>query len=369
MRRVLAAWRPTAATINEGDAKNTGANALAVTTINGGVTQEISYGFDAIKYQTQYLVDGAELGSEEASVNAVFVQDRMAFNSGLAIIPGIRYESSSVDSHLVDDSFSAPTGALTIEYQVNDSWLYSVSGTQLFRAPELAEVYAGAGSGDLANSDINAEEGQNLQASIAYEDAHFDMGITVFNTLITDYIYDYAALVGRQYLKDNVGDLRVKGAEIYLGYRQDAWDVLASYSTATSDLSANTTYMEFDGARIDREQGNTFTLAANYHFDDLGLSLHWDSQFVSDLIDGKVLDNTPVENSKAGFGVHNLAARWQPKSVQGLGLTVGIDNLFDEYYASQSSRTGLSLHPLFGELYLMDYEPGRNLKATIAYQL
>jgi len=49
-------------------------------------------------------------------------------------------------------------------------------------------------------------------------------------------------------------------------------------------------------------------------------------------------------------------------------LTLGVDNLFDEYYASQSSRTGVSFHPVFGELYLTDYEPGRNVKATIAYQ-
>jgi hemoglobin/transferrin/lactoferrin receptor protein len=66
--------------------------------------------------------------------------------------------------------------------------------------------------------------------------------------------------------------------------------------------------------------------------------------------------------------VHNLSAHWQPAAVKGLGLTLGMDNLFDEFYASQSSRTGTSIHPRFGKLYLMDYEPGRNAKLTVSYR-
>ena len=79
------------------------------------------------------------------------------------------------------------------------------------------------------------------------------------------------------------------------------------------------------------------------------------------------LDGASLDNSKQGFTVHNLSAKWQAESIDGLSVILGVDNLFDEYYASQSSRTGVSFHPRFGELYLQDYEPGRNIKATVSY--
>lgn len=81
---------------------------------------------------------------------------------------------------------------------------------------------------------------------------------------------------------------------------------------------------------------------------------------------GPDLDGPTLENSKDGYTVHNISLQWFP--VKGLQVTAGVDNLLDEFYASQSSRTGVSFHPRFGELYLFDYEPGRNIKATVSYQ-
>ncbi len=90
---------------------------------------------------------------------------------------------------------------------------------------------------------------------------------------------------------------------------------------------------------------------------------------VDDLDSGNDLGGASFDNSKDGYAVHNIAARWSPSEfLSGLTVTLGVDNLFDEFYASQSSRTGASAHPFFGELYLFDYEPGRNIKATVSYQ-
>ena len=51
-----------------------------------------------------------------------------------------------------------------------------------------------------------------------------------------------------------------------------------------------------------------------------------------------------------------------------VGLTVifGVDNLLDKTYTSHASRLGVTQHPFFGELFLNDVEPGRNIKLTIA---
>ena len=89
---------------------------------------------------------------------------------------------------------------------------------------------------------------------------------------------------------------------------------------------------------------------------------------VADVDDGLNLDGATLNNAKDSFSVHNVLARWDAQSIEGLTLIFGVDNPFDEFYASQSSRTGTSFHPRFGELYLLDYEPGRNIKASLSYR-
>ena len=203
-------------------------------------------------------------------------------------------------------------------------------------------------------------------------DSKLTAGLTLFKTDIDDHIYDYApppAEVGGRSWKDNVGDMKIDGYEFYLGYDVKALSLLLSYSNAESELDAVAEYADtLDGARIDRQQGDTFSLNVDYDIDSIGLALHWDILNVSDVDAGLDLDGATLDNAKDSFTVHNVSAQWNPIQLEGLSVTVGVDNLFDEFYASQSSRTGTSLHPFFGPLYLVDYEPGRNIKATIAYQ-
>ncbi|HEX4940499.1 MAG TPA: TonB-dependent receptor, partial [Candidatus Kapabacteria bacterium] len=144
--------------------------------------------------------------------------------------------------------------------------------------------------------------------------------------------------------------------------------MLLTYSVADSELAAFSEYASLDGARLDRVQGDTISLDLDYDLAALDTTLHWDVLAVDDVDADVDLDGATLDTAKDGYVVHNISARWMPRSVDGLELTLGVDNLFDEYYASQSSRTGVSLHPRFGELYLMDYEPGRNAKVTVAYQ-
>ncbi|MFW2374644.1 MAG: TonB-dependent receptor domain-containing protein, partial [Gammaproteobacteria bacterium] len=252
--------------------------------------------------------------------------------------------------------------------------LLSASSTQLFKGPEIGEVFFGAGIDDTANPDIKAETGSNSEIALAYSNqlenrGQLNTGVTLFRTDINDYIYDYAAIpAGGGRWKDNVGDMMIDGYEAYLGYNIGKLKTLVTLSVAESELDAFADYTGLDGARLDRIQGDTLTLSADYDMPQNALVFHWDMMIVDDVDAGIDLDGASLDNSKDGFTVHNVSVRWTPTEVKGLSLTFGIDNLFDEFYASQSSRTGVSAHPLFGDLYLVDYEPGRNIKMTASYQ-
>lgn len=362
------AW---AAWVN-GDADNRGITLLAETIWEQNT---FTYGFEHYSYKTHYeatyLSGSLESSKEDAKSTSLFLQDRIQLTDELAVIPGLRYDNYNMNTVTVDDSFDDVTGALALEYALNNAWLFKISQTQLFKAPEVAEVFVGAGLFDSPNPDLKAETGKNSELSMAYADAvlgadRFAAGFTYFQTLVDDYIYDYAG----SSFKDNVGDMTIDGYEAYLGYNVGGLKALLTFSKADSKLDAFAAYAaDLDGARIDRQQGDTISLALDYTFDTRGLSLHWDVLTVDDVPARLDLDGATQDNAKEGFTVHNVSARWSPEKVKGLTLTAGIDNVTDEFYASQSSRTGTSFHPLFGELYLLDYEPGRNVKFTVAYEL
>mgnify|MGYP003674352749 FL=1 len=304
------------------------------------------------------------------------MQDRIDLNHSVALIPGVRYDYYEIDSNVVDDNYDALSGALAVEWTVIDTLVVKLSGTQLFQGPEIGEVFTGAGLYDTANPDIDNESGYNAELSVAFNDQlfgadGFSAGFTLFYTDIEDYIYEYAAVPpsqGSGDWQDNVGDMRIDGVESYIGYEWGALKTMLTYSLSDSDLSANSDYADLDGARLDREQGDTYSLNVDYMLDAFNVALHSDVLWVESLGSGLDLDGATLDNSKDGFTVVNVSARWSPPWVSGLSLTVGVDNLLDEYYASQSSRTGLSTHPRFGELQLTDYEPGRNYKATVSYE-
>lgn len=364
----------------DGEATNEGINIIASSEWGSAIQHTLTYGIDLVKYSTEYSAEGASTGDESAGEEATsrvgFVQDRIDVGFGLAFIPGIRYNDYYIDSNLVDENFSETTAALALEYQPISNTVIKLSSTQLFKGPELSEVFTGAGLGDTANPAIKAETGTNTELAIAFEDdilgaKRFATGITVFQTDIDDFIYDYAtppADIGGYYWKDNIGDMSIQGFEAYVGYDIGQLRMLLTYARAESELSAYNVYADLDGFGMDRQQGDTVSFNLDYLIESTHINLHWDVLMVDDVDTGDFLDSASTDNSKEGYLLNNISASWDPRQVEGLSLIFGIDNVFDEFYASQSSRTGVSSHPFFGDLYLMDYEPGRNVKFTVAYQ-
>jgi len=361
------------AAVNTGEAENTGMNIIAETSLDTAFPQELTYGIDYVKYDTFYQASqtaSPKISSEEAKNIALFVQDRIKFNDLITLIPGVRYDSYDIDSSVIDKSFSDASLALALEVQPNDDLLFKLSATQIFKGPEISEVFTGAGLREKQNTDIDAETGINYELSFAYQTTLSDndslaFGTTLFETNIDDYIFDYAKLKPRVKWKDNVGDMNIHGYEAYVNYRRNEFNAVITYSSAESKLSAFNQYSSIDGARLDRQQGDTLSATFSYDSTKLGLTLNWETMWVDDVSSGLDLDGASLDNSKKSFSVHNISARW---TFDNLTIIAGVDNLFDEYYASQSSRTGLSFHPRFGELYLKDYEPGRNAKVTVSYQ-
>ncbi|MBU2869317.1 TonB-dependent receptor [Colwellia sp. E2M01] len=368
-------WVDSAAIVT-GEAKNTGFNVIAETSLDSAISQDITYGIDYIKQDTSYNAEytaSVDESSEKSSNLALYIQDRIALNNMFTVIPGVRYDNYEINSTVVDDTFTNTSFALALELQPSNDLLFKLSATEIFKGPEISEVFTGSGLYETTNEDIEAETGINYELAFAYqlpimESGKISLGATLFRTDIDNYIYDYATSPEGASWKDNIGDMQIKGVETYVNYQQGQFSGAITYSTAESELSAYDDYMDLDGARLDRQQGNTLSATVNYTIEAINLSLNWEVLIVDDVSADLDLDGATLDNSKDGYTVNNAYVSWAPESVQGLSLILGVDNVFDEFYASQSSRTGVSFHPRFGELYLQDFEPGRNIKATVSYQ-
>lgn len=373
---------------HEGEASNTGARIIMEQNVGRRIEHTLTYGLETVAYNTQYsgtdyVSNTTQKSDEKAQSASAYIQDRITIGN-LSITPGARFNLWDIESNLIDKSYTEPTFALALEYAVDNATTFKASATELFKGPELSEVFTGAGLSDIYNENIRAETGINTEFGISHTGQTFSAGVTGFETKINDYIYDYVnyTLSAAPFPKDNIGDMHLRGIEAFLGISVENLEVLFTYSDITSELSAYAPYIEmeaetangvvveegFDGARTDRSYGSTYGLNIDYVLASANIRLHYDIMLASSIPAGKDLDGAGVDNSKDAYSLHNVSAQWQPAKINGLTLTLGIDNLFDEYYASQASRTGVSFHPVFGELFLTDYEPGRNVKASIAYQ-
>lgn len=355
-----------------GRARNSGLRVTARTLVEGSVAHQLTYGADVNRYKTRYESDADEFAGERLDQQALFIEVQLPLAQGVTLTPGLRYERVAVAGSLVDDDFDAVTGALALVHEVNDAFSWRVHARQLFKAPEIGEVFGGAGLYDTPNPEIKDERGLNAELGLAYQTeiagyGRFSANLSLFRTEITDYIDDYAPHPTQRSWQDNIGDMRIDGGELTLAFQARRWDLTLAFDQADSDLAADPAYAALDGVRLDTTQGETTALEIGVQLPRTGLKLHWDSLFVGDVAAGRVLDGATRDNAKQSYAVHNLSARWSPAALPGLAATFGIDNLFDRFYASHSSRTGVSFHPRFGELYLLDYEPGRNVKATLSY--
>jgi hemoglobin/transferrin/lactoferrin receptor protein len=334
----------------EGESEHIGFNLLAESIVDSGnLVHTLRYGFEKYEQDTERKEDGASIRTENADSLAVYIEDEIEFSNGLAITPGARYNRYKLDTNASGETFTDTTFGLAAAYPLTDSWTIRGSSTQLFQGPGLSEVFS---SGlPAANPDLKPETGINNEIGVSFSQNNVlnldkvNFSLTVFRTDIDDFIDDEGTSV-----LSNVGDYRIKGFETSIGMSEGNFDARLTYAKSESENKVT-------GAALDREVGDSISLGLDYFVPSKDLSLNWTSLVT--------LEEDYYD--KPSYDVHSISANWVPKSINGLTLTAGIENIFDEYYVSHASRIGDSVHPLFGALHLNDYEPGRNIKLTASY--
>ena len=342
----------------DGLVQTKGINSKAQTNIQTGtINNTLTYGALYDVQSSKVKWSGQQYGkNEEAKTGALFVEDAIQFESGLIVTPGVRYTNYKLDGSYGKIDDSAFTYGLAAEYPLSENFSLLASATTLYKGVEMVDVLASNRLFTATNTNLKAETGINKEVGFKYETKNIlgadsiGFSFKVFDTTIDDYIVttwtnSTTALIA------NAGTLDIQGFESSFAYAKDTFNALVTYSKSDSKFK-NT------GLSTQREPGDSVSINLDYAVMK-NLSFSWDSLFVMKE-ESKYI---AAQNIKEAYDVHDIAVKWKPQSAKGLTLIAGIDNIFDETYVSHASEN----RTLSG-VSLADYEPGRNVKLSFAYE-
>ena len=132
-----------------------------------------------------------------------------------------------------------------------------------------------------------------------------------------------------------------------MNLRKAQWSAKLTYSQSDSEHQET-------GESLRYEVGDSISFNLGYELAELDANISWSSLFT--LSDESVYARQDIY--KDSYNVHHLSTQWYPENVEGLSVTAGIENIFNEQYFSHASYTSNTIK---------DYEPGRNIKLSASY--
>jgi len=348
-----------------GKVKNYGINTKAQSNIEtGNILHTFTYGVEYDVQSSKVTNDGLKYGDDEKAKSlGIYVQNAIDFDNGLILTPGIRFNNYKLDGLNGDLDDNKFTYSLAADYAFNDNFSVFASATSLFKGVEMVEVLSTARTSYDYNPNIKSETGLNSEIGFKYIEDNIlgadNIGFSTkyFKTTIKDYL-DYDDIDGDTFDEAyNGGKLNIYGIESSFAYNLNNFSSLLTYTHTRSDF-------EDTGDSLTEEAGDKFSLNLKYKVNK-ELELSWKSIVVLDEDDPS--SNLNVDR-KEGYAVHDIAVKYEPKSVKGLKIIAGVDNIFDKTYTSHASVNQYFNHPRFGSGDANDYDPGRNFKVTLSYR-
>ena len=366
----------------DAEVKTTGAKIENISMIESSVgNHKLIAGVEHYKKESAMSRDFAKASSDEAKNTSVYLEDQWRLDK-LTLTPGVRYDRYESPRFVSDGKiYNNVVGALAASYEIAPRTQIFASYTELFNGPDLGQaIFNSNGEGMYVNKDLKPEEGYNSEIGISTtlrdlttaNDA-LQLSAKYFKSNIENYqqFIRTGNSAGRYGLNCTTGargsagnlqdcqgminsdeDYEIKGVELAANYTTNNFGMGLSYSRARSegDKTGNSIPSVSGGSA---DSGDRYMVNLNYDpTSELGLG--WRSTYVD-----SITDNNGI--SKPSYDVHDVYMSYAPRQFQDIKATLGVYNIFDETYANHSSRLSESEATT-------DFEPGRNIKASLTYQ-
>ena len=356
--------------------KTIGGKIQNTSTIDSSVgTHKLIAGVEHYKKESEMSRDFIKSGSDSAKNTSVYLEDQWQ-NGKLTLTPGVRYDRYESPEFVAGGkTYDNVVGALAASYEIAPMTQVFASYTQLFNGPDLSQaIFNSDGANTYVNNNLKAEEGSNAEIGIAktlrnltvagdalqLSGKYFETNIENF----IEFVRSGGTRVGLDCATGQSGgacqgavnkdeDFKIKGFELAADYKMDNFSMGLGYTRARSkgDKTGDS-IPSVTGSNSN--SGDRYMLNLNYEPNDV-IGLGWRSTYVASITDNK-------QNTKPNYDVHDVYMNYSPRQLDNVKATVGVYNIFDEAYASHSSRLNAA------DAATTDFESGRNIKASLSYQ-
>ncbi len=294
-------------------------------------------------YNNDLTTNFVSLASTDTTNKAVFAKVEKTFGK-LDLEFGTRYDYTDVDTinaSKTDKKYTSINANIFGVYNADENTKYFAGIGKASRVPDARELYYG-----MANN--NLEDTKNYEIDLGFEKniGNLNLRTKLFYSKLEDYIYNTGTFT-------NI-DAKIYGAEIsgfYLVSENFSIDYGVAYQRGKKDGN----YVDKDLAEIPPLKAN---LAFNYEQNDSTYTAEviavdkWDSY-----------DASADEQELSGYAVVNLKSN--SNLSKNLGLTLGVDNVFDKTYNSTNTYQDITYIGL-GDVQLLN-DPGRYFYANLKY--
>ena len=296
-----------------------------------------------------YLRDS--IASTDTQNKAIFSKIEKSFGK-LDLSLGARYDNTSIDTQDLtkkDNDYNSLNANIFAIYNEDENTKYFAGIGKSSRVPDARELYFKNSNGTYLGND-NLDQTQNYEVDLGFDKTigAFNIRPKLFYSVLKDYIYNSGTTF--ENLDAKIYGLDVSG--FYFMTENFSLDYGMAYQRGKKDGS----YTDKDLAEIPPLKAN---LAFNYEENKAKYTAEiiavdsWDSY-----------DSIAKEQELSGYALVNL--KYTNQLHKNIGLTLGLDNLFDKTYNSTNTYQDITYATVSSERVLFN-DPGRYGYVNLKY--
>lgn len=324
---------------------------------------ELVYGIER-REDEGYLINPAvtSFKPEDVAINAVYVQAEVPMNDVVNVSTGLRYDNYDyTDNHgetFQSDGFSPN---MTVSVDVTPEFVLHAGIATAFKGVSIPEVWflefppANStltnyqGEDDDGLGKVRAEESINKEVGFKYEAGAFAASGELYRQTIEN-----AQNTGTTTRYSYLDDVTVDGYALRAAWFLDALELNAGVAQSKPELNKQPLMSGDMG--LGTAYGRTWTTGVEYAVQETW-ALGWNARYVEEL--KRVREG---QNTKAGYGIHDIYAEWTP--IESVNVGLAVNNVLDKFYFDQ------------GTFYTRDDatvpyglpEPGRDFRVSLSWQ-
>lgn len=284
------------------------------------------------------------LASTDTTNKAIFTKVEKSFGK-LDLEAGARYDYTDIDSvsnTKTDKKYASLNANIFGIYNADENTKYFAGIGKSSRVPDARELYYGSTNNDL-------DDTKNYEADLGFDKTigTFNIRPKLFYSILKDYIYNTGTF-------ENI-DAKIYGLDIS-GFYFMTDNLSLDYGVAYQRGKKDGDFTDKDLAEIPPLKAN---LALNYEMNN--------SKYTAEIVavdNWNSYDESAKEQELGGYALVNL--KYNNQIHKNVGITLGIDNLFDKTYASTNTYQDIKYVEAGGERTLFN-DPGRYGYVNLKY--